>query len=431
MIYKLELILIFVLGVGIFVSKPLIYAASGGIIGLALINILLDNQYRKTLFTDWLTWFCIILFGLGVLGTVIHPGSVNEIAWTARKSLYLLLLPILFIAFQSRYARIAGMSGAMIGFWAAAFLTMQAISWYWSGSRIAGATWAVDVWGVLTGLFFCFLLPRLFQSNEAPLLRILVGLTMIATLAMLMMTWARGPWLGMVAGGFLYLLFYQRKALLGLVVLLLVLYLPAQHLAPKKIASLEHRITSITSIAGIDGDPTRFDASNWVRLQLWKVSTAHSLHKLEHEPLALFFGSGPKSHINDIGAFYDKWTGMPDADKTRLSSYGYPTNEMHNMYLDANGKMGLLWTLASLFLIAVVVVRGFKIRAPGNQASLAVGLVSVNFLVTGITYDLLPHWATFFLVFFAMLAMHSGKSNIKKPATEHRSFRFAPPDIIN
>lgn len=230
-------------------------------------------------------------------------------------------------------------------------------------------------------------------------LKVLMGLTITAGMAMMVMSGARGPSLGVIVGGLLYLLLCQRKALLALAVLLVALYFLAQHFAPKQMASLEHRVTSIANTAGIDGDPARFDASNWIRLQLWKVSTAHSLHKLEHEPLILLFGSGPKSQIDDVRAFYDQWTGMPKAEKERLTANGYPTNEMHNMYLDANGKMGLLWTLGNLFLIVVVVVRGFKIREPGNQASLAVGLVSVNFLVTGMTYDLLPHWATFFLVF--------------------------------
>ena len=408
MIYRLELSFLFVLGVGIFVSKPLIYAASGGIIALALINLILNAPYRKVLFSDWLTWFCVGLFGLGVVATVVHPGKLNEISWVARKTLYLLLLPILFIAFQSKSARIAGLAGAMIGFWVAAFLTMQSIQWQWTGGRISGATWMVDVWGVVTGLLVSFLLPRFFQTNQTLLLRAFVGLTLIAAFAMLIMSGARGPWLGVAAGGFLYLLLFQKKIFLGLVVSLAVIYLPAKQLVPQPMSYLEQRISSITDTGGIAGDPAHFNESNWVRLQLWKISIAQSLHKLENTPLTLLFGSGPKNQINEIRAFYDQWTGMPEEDKAQLSSYGYPTNEIHNMYLDANGKMGLLWTLGSLALIVVVVVRGFKLREPGNQATLAVGLVSVNFLVTGIAYDLLPHWATFFWVFFAMLAIHAG-----------------------
>lgn len=406
--YRLELFLIFALGVGIFVSKPLIYASSGGIIALALINLILNAPYRKALLSDWLTWFCVGLFGLGVVATVVHPGELNEISWVARKTLYLLLLPVLFIAFQARSARVAGLAGVMIGFWVAAFLTMQSIQWQWTGDRIAGATWMVDVWGVVTGLFVSFLLPRLFQTNQTLLLRVIFGLTLIAAFAMMIMSGARGPWLGVATGFFLYLLLFQKKVFLGLVVLLAALYLPTKQLVPQQMSYLEQRISSITDTGGIAGDPAHFNASNWVRLQLWKVSIAQSLHKLENTPLTLLFGSGPKNQINEIRAFYDQWTGMPEEDKARLSSYGFPTNEIHNMYLDSNGKMGLLWTLGSLFLIVVVVVRGFKIREPGNQASLAVGVVSVNFLVTGITYDLLPHWATFFWLFCAMLAIHAG-----------------------
>ena len=111
-------------------------------------------------------------------------------------------------------------------------------------------------------------------------------------------------------------------------------------------------------------------------------------------------------------AFFKRWDGMPQNHKELLESYGYPTNEVHNMYLDAIGKMGILWALSSLILIVGVVIKSLRMREQRNQAKLAVLLVSTNFLVTGITYDILPHWGTFFLVFFTMLAIHADKPSV-------------------
>jgi hypothetical protein len=410
MILKLESLLIFAFGIGIFVSKPLIYVASGGIIGLALLNLSLNASYRQIFFSDWLTWLCVALFGLGVLATVIHPGNAAEISWVARKSLYLLLLPVLYIAFQTLFNRVAGFAGAIVGFWVAALLTMQSMGWHWAGGRIAGATWQVDVWGVVTGLFVSFLLPSVFQANQSSLNRVLIGTTLLAAFAMMVMSGARGPWLGVAVGGLIYLVLFQQKVLLGLVVLVVALYFPVKQLLPQQITYLEQRVMSITNTGNLDDDTAKFSDSSWVRIQLWRVGIAQNLHKLENTPLTLLFGSGPKNQIYETLVFYDQWTGMPDTYKARLTAYGYPTNEMHNMYLDANGKLGLLWTIGSLVLIIVVVARGLRIRETHNQASLAVGLVSVNFLVTGLTYDILPHWGTFFLVFFTMLAIHAGNN---------------------
>lgn len=62
-----------------------------------------------------------------------------------------------------------------------------------------------------------------------------------------------------------------------------------------------------------------------------------------------------------------------------------------------------------MVVLVIIVAQGLSERR----------LVSVNFLVTGIAYDLLPHWATFFWVFFTMLAIHTGRQRLasQQPAT--------------
>ncbi len=406
----LETVLIFALGLGIFISKPVIYAASGALVALAIFRVALDPQYRSEFFSTRLTLASLGLFILGLIATLIHPGTSDEIAWTARKLLYLPLLPVLYVSFKQESNRGAGMAGTIVGFWIAALLTMQSINWQWSGGRVAGATWLVDVWGVLTGLFVSFLLPRVFQPNVRWQLRLLVVVTAAAAFVMLLLSGARGPILGTMVGGLIYFVLYQRKMFAVIVTLLVVAYFPVKQLLPAEINYLESRIASITKTADPDTAPENFNASNWVRLQLWKTALAQNAYKLEHAPLTLLFGSGPNNQINDLRAFYDKWSGMPQKHKELLSSFGYPTNELHNMYLDSIGKMGLLWTIASILLIVAVVVKSLQTRKKTNQAPLAVMVVSINFLITGITYDILPHWGSFFLVFLTMLAIHSGNS---------------------
>lgn len=408
-----ETLFIFALGLGIFISKPVIYAASGALVALAILRVSFDPQYRSELLSTRLTPSSLGLFVLGLIATLIHPGTADEIAWTARKLLYLPLLPVLFIGFKQKSNRSAGMAGVMVGFWVAAYLTMQSINWQWSGARVAGATWFADVWGVLTGLFVSFLLPRVFQSKVTWQLRLLVVATVPAALIMLLLTGARGPLLGTLVSGLIYFALYQRKTLAFIAILMVVAYFPIKQLLPGEINSLESRIASITHTADPDTAPDNFNASNWIRLQLWKVALAQNAHKLEHAPLTLLFGSGPNNQVHDVRAFYDQWAGMPQKHKELLSSFGYPTNELHNMYLDSTGKMGLLWTIASLLVIAAVMVKSFQMREKTNQTTLAVMVISINFLITGITYDILPHWGSFFLVFLTMLAIHGYNSSTR------------------
>ena len=412
-----EGIMLFALGLGIFVSKPLIYSASGALIALALARLVLDSDYRCKLTSTWLTPASIGLFLLGIIATAIHPGTTDEIAWTARKLLYLPLIPILYIAFMKRRERITALTGVFAGFWAAAFLTMQNIDWHWTGGRVAGATWLVDVWGVLTGLFVTFLLPRLFNASSAVSARVFTLITTIAAFAMLLLSGARGPLLGVLVSGLIYFMLYQRKTLVFMVLVVLFAYFPAKQWLPDQVNYLQTRMASITHVADPETTSGDFNPSNWVRLQLWKISIAQSLDKLDHSPSTFLFGSGPNSQIQDIRSFFDSWTGISQDHKDRLISYGYPTNEIHNMYLDSIGKMGVVWTIASLLMILGVVVKSLRMRRGEDQACLGVLLVSTNFLVTGITYDILPHWGTFFLVLLVMLAIHGKELDMPQPVT--------------
>ena len=412
-----ETILLFALGLGIFVSKPVIYAASGSLVALALLRLAFDWEYRKALYGTWFTPASVGLFLLGVIAAAIHPGTIDEIAWVGRKLLYLPLLPVLYIAFMHPRARASGLTGVFVGFWVAAFLTMQNIGWQWSGGRIAGATWLVDVWGVLTGLFVSFLVPRIFCLNTTVFVRIFIAITAIAAFGMLLLSGARGPLLGVLVSGLVYLVCFQRKMLAVVVALTVCLYFPAKHFLPSQVNYLHDRVASITHTADPNAGAGNFNASNWVRLQLWKISVAQSLDKLENSPSTLLFGSGPNSQIHDIRTFFDSWTGMSKEHKDLLASYGYPTNEIHNMYLDSTGKMGVLWTLGSLILILGLVLKSLRMRKPDDQASLGVLLVSTNFLVTGITYDILPHWGTFFLVLLSTMAIHNNDASDRRRAS--------------
>lgn len=413
---QLEGLLIFTLGLGLFVSKPVIYSAGGALLLLALIKLWWDSQYRHDLLASRLTKACLALFLLGIIATAIHPSLPSEISWIARKSLYLPLLPVLYLAFKHKSVRFAGMSGVLIGFWITSILTMSNAGWQWTGGRVAGATWPVDVWGLLVGLFASFLLPLVFEQKFSWQLRALLTITWIASAGMLVLSGARGPWLGVAIASFVYLVFFQRKALGFLIILLVIGYFPAKHWAPDQVNYLESRITSMTKTAGPQ-ESAQFDESNWVRLQLWKTSIAQDLHKLENTPLTFLFGSGPNNQIHEMRAFFKQWTGMPEADKERMIAYGYPTNEVHNMYLDAMGKMGILWTLSSLALLLAIILLSLRTRDKSDQAPLAVLTVTTCFLVTGGFYDILPHWGTFFLTFFTMLAIHLGKTNIIKTRT--------------
>jgi hypothetical protein len=78
------------------------------------------------------------------------------------------------------------------------------------------------------------------------------------------------------------------------------------------------------------------------------------------------------------------------------------------MYLDSIVKNGLLWTAANLLLLGWLCFGGNKhrlqIHARPAQSTLARAPIFLAFLVIGITYSILPHYATLFLVYFLTLS---------------------------
>jgi O-antigen ligase len=217
---------------------------------------------------------------------------------------------------------------------------------------------------------------------------------------MMLLSGARGPWLGVFLATGLYLLLEHRKLLLTLIILAIVTYLPAKHFYPTQLQYLESRILSIADTEG----------EHSVRLNLWKLSMAQNRDKLTKNPITLLFGSGPKNHIHEYRAYFEATPHLTPEEKNFLSSHGYPTGEVHNMYLDSTAKMGVLWTASVFWLLLALGIKGFKPHGSKRTSTMGASLATLCFLVTGIFYDILPHFATFWLIFFVALSLNMDSS---------------------
>jgi O-antigen ligase len=402
---RLENLLVLMLGASIFLSKPLIYASSGLLILYCLIRIIVDKPYGHRVLTSPLTWVSAAIYLLGVVATLIYPATLQDTAWIARKSLFLLSFVPLYFAFADQRNRNWGLLGLLGGFWIAGALTLLEANWRPEDlTRLDGATWLVDVWGVLCSLFAVFLVPRVYDQNTPISVRVLVALTVIASLYILFLSGARGPWLGAFIGIAAYLLLFQWKTLTLLVLIGAIGYFPARQVLPESFAKLEEKVASMVDTGGRD---TATSESNWIRLQLWKLSIAQDKEKLKNEPLKLLFGSGPLNHLQEYKSFFNKTDVLPAQDKARLSRNNFPSNDVHSMYLDATAKMGLLWTVASVFWLILLAMIGLARRKSHGSSALGAPFCILTFLIIGTFYSLLPHFGTFFLFFFIALALQS------------------------
>lgn len=398
----IELLLVFILGFSIPAWKPGIYVASSAILLYSLVRLMTDRDYRTALLSGWIGPAAIGLYLFGLATTWIHPGLLEDTLLFARKGMFLLIIAPLMLAFADQTNRRFALAGLFAGFWGASLLAFASIEWPWDGTRIYG-TWTVDVWGVIVGMIVSFLTPFVFERQSTGQ-RVFFAINLMLAIVMLILSGARGPWIGSLAGMGLYLLVMQRKALLGLIVICAVLYWPAKQLMPLPFAALQSYASSITNLDS--------SSTNWIRINMWRLTLAHNQEKIANAPMTFFFGSGPDNHYREIRSFFDRTDVLTQQQRDVLTEHDYPGNDMHNMYLDSTAKMGILWTILTLGYLLALGLGSIRSRMPGNQTAVAGLLVLGNFLVVGAFYDILAHFATFFLVFFMTLAIQSGRRPI-------------------
>jgi hypothetical protein len=402
---RAENLMVFALGAGLFLSKPVIYAATGFLTLYFLLRCFKDSTYRRFAFSNKLIVAALAIYVFGLIACLLMPTTLEDLGVLARKSLYLVIFAPLVLAFRQSSNRNFALAGLMIGFWIAAIMTLLQIEQQHTG-RLAGATWMVDVWGVLLALFFVFLTPRIFEQQYSAPLRVLFALTALTTFILLVLSGARGPWLGACVAVGLYLLFYQRRALGIILVIAIMAYFPIKHFAPAPVAQIEQRVVSIVD--------TRENMSNWIRLTLWKLSAAQNVEKFETNIGELLLGSGSVSHFEKINDFFERTDALTPEEKMQLSTIevGYPSNDVHNMYLDSIAKNGLIWTLANIILFLAIAIIASTTKNSPNQSNRATPAVVLCFLVIGIFYSLLPHFATTFMIFFVSIGLQTEQNRI-------------------
>jgi hypothetical protein len=115
------------------------------------------------------------------------------------------------------------------------------------------------------------------------------------------------------------------------------------------------------------------------------LSIAHSIEKFETNPGELLLGSGSTSHFAKVYDFFERTDALTPEEKNKLSApgVGYPSNDIHNMYLDATAKHGLIWTLAHILLLIAIAAKGIQQGKQQNSSALAGASLVVCFLLIG------------------------------------------------
>jgi len=269
-------------------------------------------------------------------------------------------------------------------------------NWNWSGDRYGGATWLIDTWGVICAMLILLLAPLVFLTTNNRLLKIILAITLLGAILMLLINGARGPLVGLVVGVFIYLLIKQRTALLSVIVLSAAAVMAANLLWPQQIEAMKVRVVSIAD--------TEKNPSSYLRLAMWETGAALITKQLVTGDKGFWFGyrkKGKGELANDF--YYNEFMDQAKIKPGVLKEYNWRLTDFHNSYIESVFRNGILWTLGSLFVLAWLAVGPLQ-RGQGFSSTWAAVPSLLGFLVIGMTYTLLPHFAFLFLIFFMALA---------------------------
>lgn len=393
----IEMGLMFALGFFVSTSKAGIYLCTVLLAVFFASKVCIDSAYRRELFSNRLFQVSSAIYLFGVVATWFASGSTEDAAWLARKSLILwLLCPLLLSAARPRHFKV-GLLGVVLGFWTAALLTLHQAGWAWNGERMPGATWPVDTWGVLCAMLTCLLAPIALWLRGSSVLRIGAGLAAVMAYLFLIMSGARGPLIGATLPLMVYLAVYSWR-LLGAAVLGAALLVGATQLIwPQQLAAVGERVASIGDLSG--------NASNSIRLEVWRLGSLFVQGQALSGDARFWLGNGHYGKEEILGEFQIQVMSASETAWLVLREHNWRLNDLHSMYLESIAQNGVIWTVLVLFLIMQISLGPLFRRHRYTDLSVAAATVPLGlcFLLIGVTYSLMPHFALVFLVYFAAL----------------------------
>ena len=397
---QVESFLVVLFAVSIFMWKPGIYVSSALIIVYTCIGIFRSQDYRQKYFGSNITVISLVMFVVGTTASLIAMQQTEDLLWTVRKTLFLLTVGFLLIAFNNKKNKKIAFYGLVAGFWVASLLTIFK-NWQLMGviTRVEG-TWPQGTWDALLGLFLIFLLLSIKDVflNSVPSLRAKLFLFATLCMSIFQLIWAGGriPFVACVVAILLYVLTLKlsKRMVINAMLASVIAIMFSVTIFKDHTDSLINRVQSITDVSNDD---------YWVRLNLWKVGFNHAVFFMKNEPSTFLFGAGGKSYGPTQIEFFQDMP-MNAVDREKFQSLGYPSGDPHNMYIDSILKNGVIWTV--LFLIYLLwLATGFKLKQSWQRPEPFI-LLSF-YLVLGLAYTILPHFFTYFLVFFMMYFVSS------------------------
>ncbi|WP_114766004.1 O-antigen ligase family protein [Vibrio rhodolitus] len=321
--------------------------------------------------------FSIGLFCLGIFATLPISGDFSDIGSYFRKSAVLLLLPLLIISLirnhNIKIAQLAAVSGLIIAA-IYALIQFKAIGdTTWKGQRIS-SFWDVGRWAEMLGYSIALLIPYTLESQARAKKKWLLYSLILICVICLLLSGSRAPLVALGVSIGLYLAVRKpRLAILSLVILGFILICANYN---SNIATITHRITSITNITN--------DYSNIARLVMWQNGLAFSFYNLVHEPSVFLFGTGIQNMESLYLNYLDSIHGIANIKEQTHDQFS--TRDIHNTYIDLLVRMGAIYAVGFISFLVVLFRSFFNQRHKSPQLSYSGMCLVITFSVTGMFY---------------------------------------------
>lgn len=318
-----------------FISKAAVNIFSGAALFLSLVDILVNGTHKELVKNRlFLAFLLPLLLGL-VLSLFSDAGLDGVPFFLSRYRFFFMILPFMTFIREKKHLYIL--------FFILSLSACLAVSYGFVHAHLTDS--AFDFEGLLIVGRNSDLLASLSLMNTVLLFEFEVKgsksrffvrtgllISLVLTVAAILVIRQRGAMLGLYAGWMVYALFFNRKFLIGLIVLSCV-----SVLVLKKDNPIVTRVKSIVDLKN--------DASNLIRLHLFSTGFVYVIE--EH----LFFGTGDKNPEEDFTAFINS---KGKAYKEKYSHAMEIPGNFHNSFLQIAAEGGVVFLVAYLFGILYV-----------------------------------------------------------------------------
>jgi len=329
--------------VSVFISKAGIYISLTLILFIQLYILFHHENVAKSILRDKVSVVCLLLFFLGLLSTLYSPSPLHDSALYFRKGAIFLLLPILMIQLRRtcNYASLSIIFGLLIAIIYSTKKLLELNGGTWSGERI-DSFWDIGRWGEILSYILAILIPLIF-SDEHKKQNLFIKLAILFICVMfILLSGGRGPLLAIAISSSLFMVFKRPKTLCFVFIIGLLLLILGKD--TPQVKAVSERVTSITELHHND--------SNSARIEMWKKGLAFIYQNAYLDPGKFILGTGLSSFEKSYTLYLENNYDMAAIKKDTGNQFSF--KDVHNTYLDLAAKLGILYALVYIILIATI-----------------------------------------------------------------------------